>query len=72
LGILRFAVPNAPVQPIDFGDDRRLRRQPVRVVLLQGLGGAAPGVGSIRLEAKRERQWGIRASSSRGNNSLPR
>jgi hypothetical protein len=32
LGILRFAVPNAPVQAFDFADDRRLRRHPVRAV----------------------------------------
>jgi len=32
LGILRLAVPNAPVQTVDFGDDHGLRRHPVKVV----------------------------------------
>jgi hypothetical protein len=32
LGVLRLAVPNAPVQTFDFGDDRSFRRHPVRVV----------------------------------------
>jgi hypothetical protein len=32
LGILRLAVPNAPVQTFDFGDDPSSRRHPVRVV----------------------------------------
>ena len=32
LGILRLAVPNAPVQTLDFGDDHSFRRYPVGVV----------------------------------------
>ena len=32
LGILGLAVPNAPVQTFDLGDDRRLRLHPVRAV----------------------------------------
>ena len=32
LGVLRLAVPNAPVQTFDFGDDHGLRRLPVRVI----------------------------------------
>jgi hypothetical protein len=29
-GVLRLAVPNAPVQTLDFSDDHSLRRHPVR------------------------------------------
>jgi len=33
LGIRGFAIPNAPVQPLDLGHDHRLRRRPLRVVI---------------------------------------
>jgi hypothetical protein len=32
LGVLCLAVPNAPVQTRDFGDDHSLRRHPIRLV----------------------------------------
>lgn len=41
-------------------------------VLLRGLDPAAARVGWEQLKAKRGRQWGIGASSSRGDSSLPR
>jgi hypothetical protein len=48
------------------------RTPQAETVLLQDLGAAAPRVGSARLAAKRGQQWGVGASSSRGDNSLPR
>jgi hypothetical protein len=38
LGILCFAVPQSPVQPLDFRDDHRLRRGLLRIIGRQAFG----------------------------------
>ena len=37
-GILGFAIPQPPVQPLDLGDDHRLRRHPCRIIGRQAAG----------------------------------